>query len=280
MSTPFQELSGSPVEYYTLDGFRARRQFLIAWHDRDAFAGEVLGLAADHGDRTPASYPGKSSVYAARIRFQPFDPHSLDVQSLADLAIDLNGYSAGFAQATVDYRTINPRDRDDGPENEAGTQLTYRMTFAAVEEPITPRGWSWADNSAAVPDDLPIVKAIPITEHRLTWHQVVNPPWGTIRQLQGTVNSGEMLGCPPGTLLFIGAEANKLFRSTFEAGTSNFCWQIAYLFREKAIKQGSQSFGWNHAYRDNPPGWAPLTNGTGPLYDSSDFAPLFQSANP
>ncbi len=280
MSTPFQELAGSPIEHYDLDGFRAERQFIIAWTDRDAFAADVLGLALEHGGRTWATYPGKSSVFAVRLRFEPFDPGSLDLQQFSDFTGDLNGYTSGFAKATIEYRTIPPRDRPDGPENETGTQLTYRMAYSAMEEPITPRGWFWSDNLAAAPDDLQLVKVIPATEHRLTWHQVINPPWDAIRQLQGTVNAVEMLGCPPGTLLFVGAEANKLFRATFDAGASEFCWQIAYLFREKAIKQGSQVFGWNHAYRDDPPGWTQLTNGTGPLYDASDFTSLFQSATP
>ncbi|NUQ66147.1 MAG: hypothetical protein HUU20_27100 [Pirellulales bacterium] len=278
MSVSFQELAGSPVEHYDLDGFRAERQFLIAWNDRDAFANEVLGIAVEHGGRTWAGYPGKSSVFAIRLRYEPFDPNSLDVQALPELTSGLNRYTDGFAKATVEYRTVNPRDRADGPENEAGTHLTYRMSFATIDQPITPRGWSWADNPAAVPDDLELVKTIPLTEHRLTWQQVVNPPWDAIRRLQGTVNATEFLGCPPGTLLFEGAEANKLFRSGFEAGASEFCWQIVYLFREKAIKQGSLAYGWNHAYRDDPPGWAELTAGSGPLYDLADFAPLFRSA--
>ena len=280
MPIPFQELGGSPVETYDVDGFRAQRQFLIAWDDRDAFAADVLGMALEHGGRTWASYPGKSSVFAVQLRYEPFDPNSPDAQNLSGLTESLNRYTGSFAKATVEYHTVNLRDRSDGPENEIGTHLTYRMSFAAVEQPITPRGWSWTDNLAPAPSDLVLVKAVPMTEHRLTWHQVINPPWNAIRDLQGKVNAAEFLNCPSGTLLFEGAEANKLFRSGYDAGSSDFCWQIAYLFREKSVKQGGAVFGWNHAYRDDPPGWAELTNGAGPLYDAGDFTPLFQSANP
>jgi hypothetical protein len=280
MSIPFQELGGSPIEHYGLDGFRAQRQFLIAWDDRDAFATEVLGAALEHGGRTWANYPGKSSVFAVQLRYEPFDPDAPDAQDLPELAEGLNRYAGSFAKATVDYRTVNLRDRDDGPENEVGTHLTYRMSFASMEATITPRGWSWADNLTPVPDDMELVKVIPVTEHRLTWHQVLNPPWDAIRQCQGKVNAAELLGCPAGTLLFEGAEANKLFRSGFDAGASEFCWQIDYLFREKAVKQAGQVYGWNHAYRDAPAGWACLTSAAGPLYDAADFTPLFRSATP
>lgn len=278
MSVAFQELGGSPVEDYSLDGFTARRQFLLAWEDRDAFATEVLGLAAEHGATSWSGYPGKQAVFAVRVRFEPFDPGGPDFQSIATLAEGLNSYGGSFAKAVVDYKTVTSQDRPDGPGGEPGTQLTYRMLFAGDEQPIAPAGWHWLDDSQSVlPDDFALAKRIPVTEHHLTWHQVVNPPWETIRSLQGKVNQDEFLGCPAATLLFEGAEANKLFRAGFEEGASAFCWQIRYVFRERAVKHGGNVYGWNHFYRDDPPGWAELTNGTDRLYDLADFAPLFQS---
>ncbi len=280
MPVPFKELGGSPTESYGLDGFQAERRFLIAWEDRDAFAVDVLGVVTEYGGRTWASYPGKSSVFAVSLHYEPFDPNGLDPQAFTDLTTDLNSYSNSLAKAVVKYRTVNLRDRTDGPENEIGTYLTYRMSYATVEEPITPQGWVWVDQpTLPAPEDLALVKVVPVTEHELVWQQVVRPPWDTIRQLQGKLNSTEFLSCPAGTLLFVGAKANKLYRSGFDAGESDFCWEIAYLFREKAIKQGGQTYGWNHAYRDDPAGWAELTNGSSLLYDTAEFLPLFQSAS-
>ena len=278
MSVPFKELGGSPVEKYSLEGFSARRQFLIAWEDRDAFAAEVLGRASEHGGDTWVSYPGKTSVFAIRVRYEPFDPNNPDSKSIAGLTEDLNSYSNSFAKAVVDYKTVSSRDRGDGPVNELGTHLTYQMLFAGEYQPILPGGWSWADDPAApVSGDLAPMKMIPTTEHHLTWHQVINPPWEMIHNLQGKVNSGVFLSCPEATLLFEGAEANKLFRAGFEAGPSEFCWQIHYLFRERAVKHGGGVYGWNHLYRESPPGWAELTNGFDRLYDLADFLPLFVS---
>ncbi|MHC4406024.1 MAG: hypothetical protein ACYTG0_40825 [Planctomycetota bacterium] len=279
MSVSFKELGGSPVEQYGLDGFRARREFLIAWEDRGAFAAEVLGTAAQHGGSPWIHYPGKPTAFAVKLRYEPFDPENPDAQSIPDLTQGLNSYSGSFAKAVIDYETVVPRDRDDGPENELGTQLTYRMRFAAEAQPIPARGWTWSDDlTAPLADDVSLVKLIPQTEHHLIWHQVINPPWDEIQSLQGKVNSGEFLGCPQATLLFEGAEANKLFRAGFESGESAFCWQIHYVFRERSVKHGGQVLGWNHVYREKPAGWAEPTNGTGRLYDLADFIPLFQSA--
>jgi len=279
MSVPFKELGGSPVETYAAEGFRAERQFLIAWEDRDAFAVELLGTAVPHGASTWLEYPGKSSVFAVSLRYEPFDPDNPDPQALTDLTQGLNSYSNSFAKATVQYRTVSPRDRDDGPENEIGTHLTYQMLFGVEQCEITPGGWTWVDEpSIPAPQDVPLLKTIPVTEHHLTWHQVIRPPWDTIRDLQGKANLGVFLGCPEGTVLFLGAEANKLFRSDFDAGASEFCWEIRYVFRERAVKQGGHVYGWNHFYRADPPGWAELTNGTDRMYDLADLATLFQSA--
>jgi hypothetical protein len=279
MSIPFKELGGSPQEQYNSEGFRAKRTFLIAWEDRDAFAVEVLGLVGDEGAKGAVYYPGKPSAAAIKVRYEPFDPDNPDAKEIPDLTSGLNSYSNSFAKATVEYQTVTARDRLDGPLNEEGTHLTYRMLFEAELEPIIARSWHWADiPSIGLPEDQALVKRIPVTVHHLTWYQVIKPPWDVIHDCQGTVNSTEFLGCPPGTLLFEGAEANKLFRAGLDEGPAAFCWQIHYVFREKSIKHDGQVYGWNHAYRENPPGWAEPTHGADRLYDAGDFAPLFQSA--
>jgi hypothetical protein len=279
MPVPFQEIAGSPIEEYSLEGFYARREFVLAWEDRDAFAVEVLGAAVTHGGSTWVGYPGKRSVYAVKLRYEPLDPDGLDQKTLAGLAAGLNSYSHSLAKAIVEYRTTSGRDRTDGPENEPGTHLTYRMNCVAEYQALSPRGWQWEDDpSQVLPDDPPLARRVPMTEHHLTWQQVVNPPWEAIDRLQGTVNAQPFLGCAAETLLFEGAEANKLYRAGIAAAASTFCWQIHYRFLQRAVKQGGQTVGWNHGWRGEPAGWARLINSRGPLYDRADFASLFQSA--
>lgn len=175
MTVPFKELGGSPMEYYDAAGFRARREFLVAWEDRDAFAEELLGSAARYGATSSVHYPGKVAAFAASLRYEPFDPENPDLKSLYGLTEDLNSYTNSFAKATVEYRTVSSRDRADGPENEPGTHLTYRMLFDVEQVQITPQGWKWADQpSIAAPADVPLLKTVPVTDHHLTWHQVTN----------------------------------------------------------------------------------------------------------
>jgi hypothetical protein len=277
MSVAFRELDGSPTEQYDEAGFTARREFLIAWEDRDAFALEVLGEAARHGGGIWAHYPGKTSVFAATVRYEPLESDTPDSQAIAELTEGLNSYDDSFAKAVVEYKTVSPRDRDDGPENEPGTYLTYQMRCATGYHVLGSDGWSWIDNSSPIPYYLELFKRIPMAEHHLTWHQVVDPPWDTIHGLQGTLNESEFLGCPAGTLLFEGAVADKLYRAGQEDGLPPICWQIRYVFRERSVKYGGNVYGWNHFYRELPTGWVEITNGSQKLYDSTDFLPLFQS---
>ena len=278
MGVAFRELGGSPQEQYDANGFSARRELLVAWEDRDALAVEILGEAAQYGGAFWTTYPGKPSVFAVSIHYEPVDSDQPDWQEMAGLTEGLNSYSGSFARAVIKYETINELDRDDGPENEEGTQISYRMHYSADEQEIGPAGWSWVDTSNPVASDQPMAKRIPITEHHLTWYKVVNPPWETIHSLQGTVNDETFLGCPPGTLLFEGAEAYKLYAGDFASGASPFCWEIKYMFRERSIKNDESVYGWNHFYRENPAGWVEATNGTAKMYDEADFNTLFQSA--
>jgi hypothetical protein len=280
MTVPFKELGGSPQEEYSLQGFRAQRQFLIAWQDRDAFAAEVLNVVTEYGAATWINYPGKPTAFAMRVRYEPFDHENPDYQALRGLTEGLNSYTNSFAKATVEYQTVNPQDLAGGPAAEPGTRLMYRMLYSVKTETLLPGGWEWADlPTAVVPANLAPAKEIPVTEHHLTWDLVISPPWDAIRGLQGKLNSAVFLGSPAGTMLFLGAEANKLYRSELGAGATEFCWQIHYVFRERAIKQGGQVLGWNYFWRPDPPGWAMLTNGAGPFYEAADLNLLFQSAS-
>jgi len=278
MPVIFRELAGSPEEEYTLDGFRARRTFLVPWEERHAFAAEILGTGGNHGGRPWAPYPGKDGVYAVAIRFAPADPDAIQTFSEADLSPEecLAGYSGSFAKAVVEYATVTPTERDDTPAAPEQTHLSYRMEYGLIDRPVLASGF-FAEDDPQTPlsADVPLTHTIPFTDHHLVWRQVVGPPWQAIRELQGTVNNDVFLGAAPGTLLFLGATTNKIFRGNFDDGVSPFCWEIAYHFRELAIKHGGDVYGWNHIHRDNPAGYVMVVDPDGPLYDSGDFSRLF-----
>jgi len=216
VNVQFQELAGSPSEQHSAEGFRAVRRFLIAWEDREAFAAEVLGQGVEHGLRPGSRYPGKGDVYAVKVRFSPADPESLRrllAGEDADPSALLADYSGSPALATVEYRSLPPRDRQDGPPTPRGTHLSYRMEPVWETLSLAASGWHWSDlPQQNLPVDAVLDLLVPQTDHVLTWRRVVRPPWQSIRELQGTVNVDPFLGCPTGTMLFLGAAASKLFR--------------------------------------------------------------------
>ena len=301
MAIQIQELPGSPQEKYSLDSFSATRTFIVPWEQRDAFARYFLGDrlyacesltpsdeedeslvppssgAPTSGPTTRLAYPGKPGVYVSQIAFEPFEPNSLDVSKIARPASTLGEYGS-FAKATVSYRAETTSvDRNDSPLIDSGTSLTYKMVACGESTPISTRGWRWRDDATApVPDDLQLVKRIPTIEHQLVWSNVVNPPWEKISEMQGSVNSNRFLGYAAGTLLFEGAEANKIFNGEIDAGAVAYTWQIRFIFREKRIETNGATRGWNDFYRESTGTWERLVNAAGsPLYRSADHAALF-----
>jgi len=275
----FQELGGSPTEEYTLGTFSAKRRFLVPWEQRSEFALAVFG-GTKSKDRL--TYPGRKDVYASTLHFEPFDPDAICVREMADLKKDAVHYNGSFARATVNYHTIDSQERGDGPLNEEGTSITYRMVVEPEEVELSPTAWRWNDTNQSVSGNVVLRKSVPATIHYVTWSNVVDPPWEAIQARQGTVNNASFLGCPAETLLFQGAEANKLYRrgSELDEGPSSFVWAIKYAFREKAVKVGVVVHGWNHVYRPETGQWIPVVNGPAKLYDSSDFNTLFHAALP
>lgn len=279
-----QEIGGSPKEDYRQYDFSAQREFLVPWNQRQEFAHFVLGSPnVSQTDREILKYPGREQTMATRLKFEPLDPQAIELDGVNDLQTDLPQYTGSYWKATVYYDTVENDNRSDLPDTPEGTKTTYRMKIDVVEEQIPVSSWTWEDNpTAVVPQDFYAVKRIPVTEHHVIWSYVRYPPWNAISQLQGKVNLTEFLSCPPGTLLFDGAEGNKLYNQgeSVDDNPSPFTWQLHYVFREKRIKADNTVYGWNHFYRENPPGWVPLVHNQHFLYDSEEFRRLFASEVP
>ncbi len=272
----FQEIGGSPKEQYSSEGFTATREFLVPWENRNEFAQAVFG-SSDEPRQLP--YPGRKDVFAWKLRFVPFDPAAVSIGDMRDPKTDYVHYNGSYAKAVVDYQMSDNSSRSDGPINEEGTSITYRMVIDSVEEPIPANGWRWRNTDAPIPLDTALVKRIPMTTHFITWSSVVSPPWNTITAMQGTVNSAVFQGCAVGTLLFEGAEANKLFRkgSGLEEGPSAYVWSLKYAFQEKAVKFANNVYGWNDVYNMANGSWQSIVQNNATLYGYGDFHRLFQS---
>ncbi|MDO4587377.1 MAG: hypothetical protein Q4C95_08775 [Planctomycetia bacterium] len=302
MGIIIQELGGSPKEKYTQDSFTAERTFLLPWDQRENFARFFFGnrmytcnseLGIQSIDilqnnnilllpiQNPLTYPDKNSVYVSRINFEPLDADSLDISEIIEPSSELASYKS-FAKATVYYNSQTTSiDRNDSPNIEAGTSLTYKMLATVEMVPVVNRDLYWEDNaSLPVSEDLMVTKRVPMTEHQLIWKNVVFPPWETISLLQGTVNNATFMGYSAETILFEGAEAYKIYNSTLQNGAANYTWQIRYIFREKCIRHNNVTYGWNHFYRiSSPSGWFRLSEGVNKLYKTANHELLFQSQN-
>jgi hypothetical protein len=284
MTIAFKELAGSPTETFAPEGMKAQRRILVAWKDRHAMVGELLGNGFEFGTRGPAQYPNRNAVVAMRVKLEPWPQCPEDQGAFADIALDVNSYSGKFATIVIDYELLDTSGgRPDAPNIENETFLTYRMDFGGecIEIPSQSMQWYGASGVPVPPEAVPTVR-VPVVEHHITWHRVINPPWTTIHNSVGTVNSAAFMGSPAETVLLDGVTADKEFVNIDSLNAPQFGWRIRYVFREKAIKSGGNVYGWNHAYRSLPaddPGWSKLVDQASEgLYRTSEFTPLFQFA--
>jgi hypothetical protein len=290
MTTAFKELAGSPREVFTTEGMRAQRRLLVLWADRRALITELLGNGAEFGGVLSAQYPDYEPVVVDRIQVRPWNPSPDEQGAFTDVESDLNAYTGQYAEITVDYELLPPIKRPDPemlPSTEPDTFLTYRSDHGAEAIQIPGHTLKWTDQEAEpVPAEVVGVKRIPTTEHTLTWHRVMNPPWTAIRELKGLVNHDTFLGAPKECVLFEGAQAQSEFMGFDSLDEPIYGWTITYLFRERSITTTADNgdtntlYTWNHMWRSLPmatPAWDKLVDDQGKnIYDTADLTKLFQ----
>ena len=300
MSVAFSELAGSPHEEYTLGGFQATREILVAWSARDAMARELLGDTIAFAGETVAQYPRRSDVVVANIAVDPWEEVP-DGGTFTDITSDLNGYTGQKAKLTIQYAWLppgtypNPRDFTIEPQ----TFVSYRRTIGGEYIKLGGRALVWASDPNGAPPAVDAVATVrvPITEHHFTWHRVNNPPETQISNLMGRVNATEFFGYAAETLLFEGATMDREFQGFPEndpvgggAEASWTTWKVDYTFREKKITgqrvddgRDGEFAAWNHTWRDdrepNDAGFdrlVPYFQQDGGIYATGDFSLLFQ----
>lgn len=303
MTVVFHELAGSPTETYGSEGIRAQRHVLCAWEDRHDLLVELLGDGYEFGGNTRAEYPDHPGVLAMQVHIEAFHPSPDEQGEFTDIATEVNTYTGTtqFALLTIDYELLvddiynsgRTSLRPDLPSCEPNTFLTYRMGVGGEFLRISGATLSWANGDPITehPDLLPTLK-IGVTEHNLTWHRVVYPPWNAIRSLAGCVNADVFMGAAPESLLFEGATHELEFTTVTGLGESLYAHRMSYVFKERRHVNlltifnpqdhgsNTQVAGWNHVWRSKPlldEGWSRILNQSGkPLYEPVDFAPLFQ----
>lgn len=284
MTSPFEELEGSPTIHVGPEGTTAQRIFRVAWADWPALAQELLGTYRRVGNQfmftPPVEFPDLPGVVVTALDVAPMDPENPHGAAVGSLTSGTNAYPAAGARVTATYESLpDPSEppRGDLPAVPYGTYLTFRADLGSEFITTPSRGWHWdAAGDPPLPPDVHPGVVIPTGLFRLIWHRVAQPNWTAMRQLRGKVNGGFFVGAAAGTVVFLGARVVR----EFAFGRGFGFWRVEYLFAERAIElAGGGLAGWNHMYKEQAAGgehWVRVLNTDGAaLYAAGDLAALF-----
>lgn len=269
----FEELAGSPVVEIGPQGVTAQRMFRVPWSDWNNFAGELFGVYKKVGGSiaytTPLPFPDQSdNLLVEKVRIEPFDG-KISGTGLLNLTSGLASYPNG-AKITATYiqKYVSGGDNPTPPD---GVYMSY-MADHGVEYTTVPGGfWEWTSDGKTLSEEANTGIVVPVTQHRLTMHNVLSVPESAISSLSGQVNSATFLGKAVGTMLFMGCQR----QTQFAFSQNEIVWQLNYLFAER-------STGWNKFWRYEAAGgshWAAVQShdaGNTKPYTEASFTPLFQ----
>lgn len=269
LADKLNELSGSPVE--TLDeasGAAADRRFLVPWNERFTFA---TSLVKTNHYLMPAAR-------VASIVMQPWTEDTVPAGTIVHPQSGTAQYGGQPCLVTVKYGpdfvakpwpTEMPR-----PSYRTGTELRFQLTGSAKFLLVPCAAAKWEDDpDLPVPEDINSSILIPMIGLRLQWDYVDNPPIVRLKRLMGLVNSDDILGCAPETLLFESFDVSETFKADPANPHTN---RVTVQMTLRHIEVGEESYGWNHEYREKPPGWHRLLLSNGePRYRMTGFTGMF-----
>ena len=159
------------------------------------------------------------------------------------------------------------------------------MHFGGEYMEVPASGVIWQSRAdIPVPPNIGMTIRMPVVEHHLTYHRVINPPWQAISEQVGSVNNAPFLGAAAEQVLFDGCDADREFTWLGDFQAPQLGWRMSYVFREKRVDfMGADKnvVGWNHFWREKPhnaPAWDKLDAAGGPVYELTNFASLFEFA--
>lgn len=280
LGTGFEELENSPkIRISRQSGLEATRVFRVDYADWEKFVGEIYGVyrsvSGTLAYTKPITFPGENPyILADDVSIEPFDGSNPDGTNILSLSTGLPTYSNG-AQITVNYKqNVSSGQNDDNsvtvPE---GTYYSYEADDAVEMLTVPGNYWRWNSDSKVIATEVSPAIQVPVTHHRVTWHNVLRPPYTTIKACRGHTNSATFVGCAAGTLLLIGTK----LRNKFQFSTRDVLWEVEYTFAEKDQK-GDGTTGWNYFFRYDTGAWALIEAAKGANakpFPSATFANLF-----
>jgi hypothetical protein len=268
LTVAFKELQGSPTENYGPNGITAQRDVVCSWADRHDLRDELLGDGYSFGNTAAATYPDNDQLVAMNVQIKPFDnavpgvAGALSTDEFTDIKTEIADYDIGDASSKKvrAHISIGPGSSTNIENN---TFLTYRRS-SSVEYMLLKGGGGlrWEDDlDLEPPKEAFPTQRIPVTDHILTWHRVLDPPWEAINRVKGTVNKEEWFGFPAQTILFDKEDSERQFYMFGGLDPLMASWRITYTFRERRIQfkdraGNAQVGGWCHTWREGPVGRA------------------------
>lgn len=277
----FEELDRSPSISGGDDGMNAMRRFKVAWSDWPNFVAELKGVPIDTAGQITAGegiqFPGYESLKVHNWTVEGFDQES-PTGGFTGMVDDANTYGGG-ALVTASYKT--PGDGEGTgdatvtvPEK---TYLTYEGDYSSSFMTIPNRNWKWSGTGVVLSQDVPFGLLMQHSVHRITWHNVVRPPWTAQKNLVGMINSGTFGRWETEQLLYMGTQIRStlMFPPTRNrAAVTLYDLTHTFMYRH--------GYSWNKFYnpvKDGGTHWQQIEavdGGEKPYTLSASFATLFQ----
>ena len=216
---------------------------LISWLNIDALLLECFPDAP----ALPGLHPQVPYLYVQSVDIDPWP----DVPPQSHIAIGTVPDFL-FAKATITYGTL-PFD--------TGDFLVKRYDATQEVISMSTNGFKWEDGTAIESSDIPLSKSVPVKEHIWDYSRVPSSLESTISTafdaVAGKINATAWRGVSAETLLVL-----KYSPTWRYDGNGNKIFTFSYQFKERAVKFGGTTFGWNHFPRSINAGGGAAPAGT------------------
>jgi hypothetical protein len=279
----FEETAGSPVKTDTRTTATVTVTGMIPGDMEDDFYSYV------YPPDWPGAvwwYPDRPELTVSSLRFEPFhddqEPDTFPskygkLKVTMELSTDQDIFNA-FWLTDESFFAYGP-----GVVFDSRIWTSWKRTTGGEFNTLPQSGLIWESDGKVPGNNVRAGVLVATVDHHLTWKFCPAPPQENIRIALGTVNKYTFLGCPEGTLIYLGAETKYDI-----VNRHGRFWSLDHKFSEKdQSTDPADPMGWNFFLRPDvttasfqkllmkspyplPPG--PDTGNV--IFDATDFANL------
>ena len=239
------------------------RPLLCLWKDRDTLINEIAapsqmrgGLSGLWVPTVPYQDPENPKLYAHDLTWKPAGAivpgHSPIQYTYAIITVTFRQPNFNW-QGSDDPGNLNSISQDPD-EAESLLLATQELDFA--KEWISIPNSSVKFKSDGLASNSHKQRSITIITMVITWHRYPVMPMGLVRNYVDTVNNKTFLGCPKGTVKFLGPKTiREATSSPASPSGSNVTQKVTFTFQFR-------QYPWNQFVRDDGSGFDYLVNAT------------------